>query len=167
MAKNDTRASSSQKVPDKEGIRYERWIHADTGEEREFAVVEKHVYKDADFYLTFLPDILRATKEFGKAKNKILEYILSKVDPQTHLFIGKYRDIARETKTSQRTIAETITYLVEIDFLRKKAQSVYTISPRYIARGEAGKGRNLMVRYRAIPYTKQEAEAIKRQLSLI
>lgn len=167
MAKKEQANRVPQPFPEQEGVRYERWIHAETGEEREFAVVEKYVYKDADFYLTFLPDILRATKEFGKAKNKILEYILTRIDPQTHLFIGKYRDIALETKTSQRTIAETIAYLLEIDFLRKKAQSVYAVSPRYIARGEAGKGRNLMVRYRSIDYTRQEAEAIRRQLSLI
>ena len=148
-------------------IRYERWINADTGEEREFAVVEKPIYKNTHFYLTFLPDLLQASREFGKGKKKVLLYILDHIDAHTHLFIGKYRDIADVTKTSQRTISETIAYLVEIDFLRKKAQSVYVVSPRYVSRGEASKRRDLMVKYQELAYTKQEAEAMARQLSLI
>ncbi len=152
---------------EKEIVHYERWINADTGEEREFAVVEKPIYRNTHFYLTFLPDLLQASREFGKGKKKVLLYILNSIDSRTHLFIGKYRDIAEFTKTSQRTISETIAYLVEIDFLRRKAQSVYVVSPRYISRGEANKKRDLMVKYQESSYTKQEAEAMSRQLSLI
>jgi hypothetical protein len=165
MEDKSRKAARVQK--EKDVVRYERWINAETGEEREFAVVEKPVYKDAHFYLTFLPDLLQASREFGKGKKKVLLYIINSIDQQTHLFIGKYRDIADFTKTSQRTISETIAYLVEIDFLRKKAQSVYVVSPRYIARGEAVKKRDLMVKYQELAYTKQEAEAMARQLSLI
>lgn len=152
---------------EKEIVRYERWINADSGEEREFAVVEKPIYKGTHFYLTFLPDLLQASREFGKGKKKVLLYILNSIDTQTHLFIGKYRDIAEFTQTSQRTISETIAYLLEIDFFRKKAQSVYVVSPRYISKGEASKKRDLMVKYHELAYTQQEAEAMARQLSLI
>ncbi|WKN30280.1 replication/maintenance protein RepL [Porifericola rhodea] len=151
----------------KDTIRYERWINAETGEEREFAIVEKPIYKNTHFYLTFLPDLLQASREFGKGKKKVLLYILNSIDSQTHLFIGKYREIAEETKTSQRTISETIAYLLDIDFLRKKAQSVYIVSPRYVSRGEGAKKRDLMVKYQELAYTKQEAEAMARQLSII
>lgn len=165
MEEKQKKTGRTQK--EKEIVRYERWINADTGEEREFAVVEKPIYKNTHFYLTFLPDLLQASREFGKGKKKVLLYILNSIDTHTHLFIGKYRDIADFTKTSQRTISETIAYLVDIDFLRKKAQSVYVVSPRYISRGEASKKRDLMVKYQELAYTKQEAEAMARQLSLI
>lgn len=163
--KNKANRRKGEKAP--EEVRYERWINADTGEEREFAVVEKTIYKGTHFYMTFLPDLLQASKEFGKGKRKVLTYILNSIDPKTHLFIGKYRDIADTTRTSQRTISDTIAYLLEIDFLRKQAQSVYTVSPRYISRSEAAKKRDLMVKYRESQYTRQEAEAMSRQLSLI
>ncbi len=162
--KSGTKQSAGQ---GNEGIRYERWINADTGEEREFAVVEKTIYKGTHFYTTFLPDLLQASREFGKGKRKVLTYILNSIDTKTHLFIGKYRDIADTTRTSQRTISDTIAYLLEIDFLRKQAQSVYVVSPRYINRSEAAKKRDLMVKYRESQYTRREAEAMARQLSLI
>lgn len=167
MAVLNKKGDSSGKDQGGSEIRYERWINADTGEEREFAVVEKKIYKGTHFYMTFLPDLLQASKEFGKGKRKVLTYILNSIDPKTHLFIGKYRDIADTTRTSQRTISDTIAYLLEIDFLRKKAQSVYTVSPRYITRSEAAKKRDLMVKYQESQYTRQEAEAMARQLSLI
>ncbi len=167
MADQKNKVNNSNNSLLSEQVRYERWINADTGEEREFAVVEKTIYKGTHFYITFLPDLLQASKEFGKGKRKVLTYILNSINPKTHLFIGKYRDIADTTRTSQRTISDTIAYLLEIDFLRKQAQSVYTVSPRYISRSEAAKKRDLMVKYCESQYTRQEAEAMSRQLSLI
>lgn len=167
MAEQNNKSNRRTDKQGEEQIRYERWINADTGEEREFAVVEKKIYKGTHFYMTFLPDLLQASKEFGKGKRKVLTYILNSINPKTHLFIGKYRDIADTTRTSQRTISDTIAYLIEIDFLRKQAQSVYTVSPRYITRSEAAKKRDLMVKYQESQYTRQEAEAMSRQLSLI
>lgn len=167
MAEQNKKEIKPGKGIGEESVRYERWINAETGEEREFAVVEKKIFKGTHFYMTFLPDLLQASREFGKGKRKVLTYILNSIDPKTHLFIGKYREIADTTRTSQRTISDTIAYLLEVDFLRKKAQSVYTVSPRYITRSEAAKKRDLMVKYQESQYTRQEAEAMSRQLSLI
>ena len=167
MATNKDLNNSQLPFAGKDEVTYERWMNVESGEEREFAVVSKTIYKGTHFYLSFLPDLLQASKEFGKGKKKVLNYILNSIDSKTHLFIGKYRDIADTTRTSQRTISETIAYLIEIDFLRKKAQSVYTVSPRYVSRGEAVKKRNLMIKYAESPHTKQEADAMSRQLQLI
>jgi predicted transcriptional regulator len=132
-------------------VAYQKWVNLETGEEKEFAVVEREVEFDKNFYKIFLLDLLSITKNLGKGKIKVLYYILEKINPPDNLFLARVADIAHATNSSPNTVTSAINMLLEADFFRRKMQGVYMVSPRYIVKGNSNKRKGLMIIYKDLP----------------
>lgn len=133
-------------------VAYEEWVNAKTGEVRTFAVSKKDVYHDTNFYKVFLLDFLGIAKELGKGKINVMFHILENIEPATNTFIGRFTDIQEATGSSSATVSEAIKFLLRIDFFRKKAQSVYMVSPQYLLKGKHDKRMGLMRIYNSLPH---------------
>lgn len=155
--------NTDQKIERNPAVTYDEWINQRTGEVRQFAIVEKPIYMDTNFYKVFLVDLLSLWKEMGRGRIKVLFHILENIEPSNNMFIGTYDRIAKDTNSARKTIAKTLKFLQEIDFLRLVQPGVYMVSPRYIVKGSHKKRQGLMIKYQDIPHTE---EFSKRQLDM-
>lgn len=128
-------------------IRYETWVNPETGEQREFAVVDKPYQSDYNFHKVWLDDLARIMGILGGAKIAVFNHILGHINPFDNSFGGTYTEIAERTETSKNTVSDTINQLLKADFMRKVRPSHYRINPKFLIKGGHNKRMGLMLTY--------------------
>ncbi len=142
-------------------VRQKSYFNPETGEEEIFLEHHKGVSKNYDFHKIWLIDLLNLLDdEFSRGKHKVLNYILKNID-YSNQFIGTRKQIVEDTKSSPNTVAETLKLLIKVDFLRRKAQSVYVVNPKYIFKGNANKGHSLLIKYHSLPEEREEETRVR------
>ena len=138
---------NSRNLPSKSAVAYQEWVNTETGETKVFAVIDKEVYADVNFYKVWLLDLITVMDKIGNKKLKVLNYILSNIEPSTNQFGGTIREIAKNINVSTPVVNSTIKLLLEVDFFRKIRTGTYQINPEIMVRGRANKRMNLMIKY--------------------
>lgn len=128
-------------------VRYENWINQDTGEVRQFAVVDKPYSSDFNFHKVWIEDLAKVLNVIGGKKIEIFNHILRNINPYNNEVGFTYREIADELDVSKTTINETVIALIKADFMRKVRQSQYKINPRMLVKGSHNKRVGIMLKY--------------------
>ena len=128
-------------------IRTEKWVNIETGEEKDFSVISK-TGQDTNWWKLWLTDFMLILGVIGNSKVTVLIYILDNISPYDNTFSRTIREIAKETKTSTKTVQAVINILCEdAKFLVRKHNSFYMVNPKIIAKGSHNKRVGLMVEY--------------------
>lgn len=130
-----------------QAIRYETWINSETGEQREFAVVDKPYQSDFNFHKVWLSDLAKVMGILGGAKIQAFSWILGEINPYSNEVGFTIQEIMEKTKVSRGTVLETIRLLIEADFMRKIRPCQYKVNPKMLVKGSHNKRVGIMLKY--------------------
>lgn len=136
-------------------VRYEEWVNKETGEVREFAVIDKEVQNDYGFHKVWLEDLAMVLGVIGGQKLKVFSWLLQHINPVTNEIGFTQEELARETGTNQRTVLETVKSLVAARFMKKIRIACYKVNPKMLIKGNSNKRGAMMIIYDQIPEQKQ------------
>lgn len=129
-------------------VRYEEWTNVNTGETKPFAVINKEINGDTNWWKLWVTDLLATLGLIGNVKIKVLMYIMDNINPYDNTFGGTIREIAEGSKTSNTTVQRVLKILIdEANFLVKVRTGTYQINPNVLAKGSHKKRVGLMVQY--------------------
>jgi predicted transcriptional regulator len=128
-------------------VRYEMWTNLETGESRQFAVVDRPHGTDFGFHKVWLEDFARIIGLLGGGKIKVFNYLLSNINPYSNEFGGTIREIATKLDVDNRTVQVTIQTLVLEGFMKKVRTGTYLVSARFLVKGGHDKRMGLMLKY--------------------
>jgi len=127
--------------------RLETWVNQDTGEVRQFAVVDRPYSSDFNFHKVWLEDLVKILGILGGAKIAVFNYILENINPFSNEFGGTQREIAEKIGTTAKTVNETVSILLKEGFMKKVRIGTYLINSRYLVKGSHNKRVGLMLKY--------------------
>lgn len=130
----------------KEG-RKERWINEDTGEIREFMVIDRPYSSDYNFHKVWLDDLSKILGILGGAKIAIFNHILENINPYSNEFGGTQTEVSKIINVSKTTVNEVFKTLIENNFMKKVRIGTYLINSRYLVKGGHDKRMGLMLKY--------------------
>lgn len=125
------------------------FVNSNTGELVTMDVVKKSSKdKDDDFQKIWIYELVSKLELLGSKRLKVAGYLLSKKN-NDNLIFGTIRSLAKEIGVSTTTVSETLSILLEADFLtrHKSLQSVYVINPNIICYGSKQRRLNLLTIY--------------------
>lgn len=126
----------------------QKYINANTGEVEDFQVTS---FQDRDFNFTkvWLNSILQTLDMLGNKKTKVAYHIIDNLNKDNQ-YIGSQRQIADRSNTSLRTVSATIKTLLNADFLRLYAPSVYCVNPDVLFKGGRTARLNILQQYNTV-----------------
>jgi DNA-binding transcriptional regulator YhcF (GntR family) len=148
------------------GSKKKRLVDLDTGEEIYVDQVTKRVYGTKNFIKVYLADLLQMLGLLESKPLDVLCYIIENTNTSNNIFIGTYKQIAKDTGTSEPTIAKVMKKLQEGKYIKKVQNGVYFISPSVMVKGNDFKQRNLIIQYeeeKPIEAINKPKKGIKRQ----
>ena len=128
------------------GTKKKTLIDQETGEIIEVDQITKRTYGQKNFWKVYLLDFLQVLNLIDSKQLDILIYILENTNPSTNIFIGTYKKIAKEVKTTEKTISIIFKKLQENNFLKKVQNGVYQVSPLIMMKGSEHK-KQLLLNY--------------------
>jgi predicted transcriptional regulator len=141
MAQNSTTKQAEQIV------RYEKWVNTETGESREFAVINRPHGTDFGFHKVWLEDLAKILGLLGGPKVKVFNHILTNINPYSNEFGGTVREIANLLEVGTSTVHETVQKLVNNDFMKKVRTGTYLVNAKFLVKGGHNKRMGLMLKY--------------------
>lgn len=118
----------------------------DTGEVFEAEQIIKRFYGQKQFWKVYLSDFLEILGILQSKQVDILVYIIENTDSSTNLFLGTYKKIAKNTNTSEPTIATVMKKLQDNKFIKKIQNGAWQVSPRIMMKGSEFK-KSLLINY--------------------
>lgn len=118
----------------------------DTGEIFEAEQIIKRFYGQKQFWKVYLSDFLEILGILQSKQVDILVYIIENTDSSTNLFLGTYKKIAKNTNTSEPTIATVMKKLQDNKFIKKIQNGAWQVSPRIMMKGSEFK-KSLLINY--------------------
>jgi len=134
------------KVKKQKVIGKQEYINANTGELKEFDVIEK-VVKDTNFHKVWLMDLLAVLDLIGTQKLKVLEFLFSEMRTQDNTVSVTYRYIADKTGISYQTVAITMKMLIDANLITKVRTGTYRFNPDIIIKGDSKKREGMVIKY--------------------
>ena len=134
------------KVKKQKVIGKQEYINADTGEVKEFDVIEK-VVKDTNFHKVWLMDLLAVLDLIGTQKLKVLEFLFTEMRTQDNTVSVTYRYIADKTGISYQTVAITMKMLIDANLITKVRTGTYRFNPDIIIKGDSKKREGMVIKY--------------------
>ena len=128
------------------GTKKKTLIDQETGEIIEVDQITKRTYGQKNFWKVYLLDFLQVLNLIDSKQLDILIYILENTNPSTNIFIGTYKKISKEVKTTEKTISIIFKKLQENNFLKKVQNGVYQVSPLIMMKGSEHK-KQLLLNY--------------------
>nr|CRY97775.1 hypothetical protein [uncultured prokaryote] len=118
----------------------------DTGEVFEAEQIIKRFYGQKQFWKVYLSDFLEILGILQSKQVDILVYIIENTDSSTNLFLGTYKKIAKNTNTSEPTIATVMKKLQDNKFIKKIQNGAWQVSPHIMMKGSEFK-KSLLINY--------------------
>ncbi len=118
----------------------------DTGEVFEAEQIIKRFYGQKQFWKVYLSDFLEILGILQSKQVDILVYVIENTDSSTNLFLGTYKKIAKNTNTSEPTIATVMKKLQDNKFIKKIQNGAWQVSPRIMMKGSEFK-KSLLINY--------------------
>ena len=120
-------------------------VNLDTGEANEI-IIHKEV-DSQNFVKVFMADFLVALGILNSKSVAVVCYILENVKYSDNTLIATKEQIAEGSRTSVRTVYNVLAQLQKVGFMKKKAQGVYVINPKYVIKGNENKRRMIIDYY--------------------
>ena len=120
-------------------------VNLDTGETNEI-IIHKEV-DSQNFVKVFMADFLVALGILNSKSVAVVCYILENVKYSDNTLIATKEKIAKGSGTSVRTVYNVLSQLQKVGFMKRKAQGVYIINPKYIIKGNENKRRMIIDYY--------------------
>jgi len=124
----------------------QEYLNVNTGEVKEFDVIEK-VVKDTNFHKIWLMDLLAVLDLIGTQKLKVLEFLFSEMRAQDNTVSVTYRYIADKTNISYQTVATTMKMLIDANLITKVRTGTYRFNPDIIIKGDSKKREGMVIKY--------------------
>ena len=119
----------------------------ETGEIIEADAITKRVMGKQNFWKIFLMDFLAVLGVFDSKQVDVFVYIVQNTNPGNNLFIGTYKNIAKNADVSEPTIARIFKKLQEFKFIKKVQNGVWAVNPQILMKGDERKKRLLLSYY--------------------
>jgi len=132
----------------------QRLVNPATGEVVDVALVSVEA-RDKEFHKLWLGNLFMTLDVIGNQKMRVCYWLIENANPD-NIVIATYREIALETKISERTVAETIRLLIRANFLRRKGNGVYLINPDIVFQGSREKRINILYQYNRLEQEKEQ-----------
>ena len=120
-------------------------VNLDTGETNEI-IIHKEV-DSQNFVKVFMADFLVALGILNSKSVAVVCYILENVKYSDNTLIATKEQIAKGSGTSVRTVYNVLSQLQKVGFMKRKAQGVYVINPKYVIKGNENKRRMIIDYY--------------------
>ena len=124
----------------------DEWVNKRTGE----IVVADQVIKKVPrngFEITYLSYFVELFDKLGGKKYQVFKYILDNKSADNTLIITT-RELAKKTKTSTKTVQETLNAMKEANLIEKRTGAIM-LNPKIAHRGTKDKERFLLQRFEA------------------
>lgn len=131
----------------------EMYVNQRTGELQEMQVINIEE-RDFNFHKLWLEHIVSSLELIGNKKIKLAFWIIENLNRENQLTMT-YRQISKNSGISYLTVAETMTALIDSDFLVRVNQGVYQVNPGIIFKGSRSNRLNVLYQYTK---TKREQE---------
>jgi predicted transcriptional regulator len=141
-------------------VRYETWYNSETGEVREFAVVDKPYSSDYNFHKLWLEDLAKVLDILGGSKFKVFSHILKIINPYSNDVGFTHRELEEELNVSHTTINDVVKKLIKANFMKKVRIGTYKINPKMLVKGSHDKRVGLMLKYDELEDIKQINEQL-------
>ncbi|HEA7652966.1 TPA: replication/maintenance protein RepL [Escherichia coli] len=122
-------------------------VDTQTGEVIHVDQITKRVYGTKNFWKMYLMDFLTVLGIIDNKQLDIFIYIAENTNQANNLFIGTYKQIAKDVGVSEPTIAKLMKKLQENNFIRKKQNGVYIVNPNIMMKGNDTKRQILLSYY--------------------
>lgn len=122
-------------------------VDTQTGEVIHVDQITKRVYGTKNFWKMYLMDFLTVLGIIDNKQLDIFIYIAENTNPSNNLFIGTYKQIAKDVGVSEPTIAKLMRKLQENNFIKKKQNGVYQVNPNIMMKGNDTKRQILLSYY--------------------
>ena len=120
-------------------------VNLDTGETNEI-IIHKEV-DSQNFVKVFMADFLVALGILNSKSVAVVCYILENVKYSDNTLIATKEQIAKGSGTSVRTVYNVLSQLQKVGCMKRKAQGVYVINPKYVIKGNENKRRMIIDYY--------------------
>lgn len=128
------------------GERKRELIDTQTGEVIHVDQITKRAYGTKNFWKMYLMDFLSVLGIIDSKQLDIFIYIAENTNQSNNLFIGTYKQISKDVKVSEPTIAKLMKKLQENNFIKKKQNGVYLVNPNIMMKGNDTK-RQILLNY--------------------
>lgn len=125
----------------------EELVRKSTGEVIMCDNIIKRSYGSKQFWKCYLMDFLCVLGIIDSRQVDIFIYIVENTQPQTNMFIGTYRQIAKEIGVSMGTIAAILKKLQKNNFIKRKQNGVWYVNPNILMKGGERKRQILLSYY--------------------
>ncbi len=132
----------------------EEYINKETGELQEMQVI-KMEDRDFNFEKLWLVHILDSLEAVGNKKIKVMNTLLA-MKNKDNLIIASQEKIGLIAEVSKPVVNQTISILIESNFLKKVQSGVYMINPDILFKGGRNNRMNIL-----LEYTKNDTEETK------
>ncbi|QEL71867.1 MULTISPECIES: replication/maintenance protein RepL [unclassified Bacillus cereus group] len=122
-------------------------IDVETGEVIHVDQITKRVYGTKNFWKMYLMDFLTVLGIIDNKQLDIFIYIAENTNQSNNLFIGTYKQIAKDVGVSEPTIAKLMKKLQQNNFIKKKINGVYIVNPNIMMKGNDTKRQILLSYY--------------------
>lgn len=122
-------------------------VDSETGEVIHVDQITKRVYGTKNFWKMYLMDFLTVLGIIDNKQLDIFVYIAENTNQANNLFIGTYKQIAKDVGVSEPTIAKLMRKLQDNNFIKKKQNGVYVVNPNIMMKGNDTKRQILLSYY--------------------
>lgn len=124
----------------------EQYVNQTTGEIEEMQVMRIEE-RDANFHKIWLEHILHSLNLIGNQKTRLAFWLLDNLDSENKITMT-YRQMAEKSGIGYQTVQQTMTALLESDFIVRINGGAYRINPNIIFKGGKTDRLNVLVQYR-------------------
>jgi len=121
----------------------------DTGEVISVDQITKRVYGTKNFIKVYLADLLQVLGLLESKPLDIFCYIVDNTNFSNNVFLGTYKKIAKDTGTSEPTIAKVMKKLQEGGYIKKIQSGAWLVNPSIMVKGNDFKQKGLIIQYEA------------------
>lgn len=143
----DTSLTYVQETQTLIGERKRELVDRDTGEVIIVDQITKRVYGTKAFWKVYLMDFLMVLGIIDSKQLDVFIYIVENTDPSRNVFIGTYKEIAKNCSVSEPTIAKIMKKLQKNNFIKKRQQGVWYVNPNILMKGNDTKRQILLSYY--------------------
>lgn len=122
-----------------------QYINIQTGELEEHIVTSVEE-RDFNFTKVWMRSFLATLDLIGNAKSKVAYWIIENIDKENQLTYT-YRQIADAVGVSKQTVSQTMSVLLDAQFLRRKNIGCYIINPDIVFKGTRSSRLNVLTQF--------------------
>ena len=125
----------------------QRWVNQETGEVRDFTVIDRSQMGDYGFHKVWVDDLARIIGVLGGSKNKVFAYLLSNINPSSNQFGGTIREVAEILDIDTVTVQKTFSILAKERFMKRVRAGTYQVNSAVLVKGSHERRAGLMLTY--------------------